>query len=654
LRKVNPHLSLGWNIKPVFYHSMNRRYRILIFFLTFFIVPAIKAQEQTTSANTIPGHPRLLLNKDEAQKLLYAIESDSSKLVLHQYILAESERILTARPVERIKVGVRLLASSREAMLRIFYLSYSWRMTGKTAYLDRAKAELQAVAAFENWNPSHFLDVAEMTVAVAIGYDWLFDELSLDQRAVLRSAILEKGLEPSTDPANNWWLKANHNWNQVCNAGMVIGALAIYEDNAEYAQAIIDRARESIKLPMEAYGPDGAYPEGYMYWGYGTTFNVLLIDVLENAFSKEYELPQNSGFLSTAYYMRSMTGPSGWSFNYSDSDLQGGLQPAMFWFAQKLSDPSLLWAEKEHLRYISSLERADMRLLPLALIWGNKVPTSSIVAPNSRIWVGNGKTPVALMRSSWTDPNAIYIGLKGGSPSTNHSHMDIGSFIMEANGIRWALDFGRQDYQSLEAKNVDIWKFNQNSERWSVFRYSNLSHNTLTVNNKLQDVDGHAAIVGYSDTLAFTNAVVDLSALYPDLKKAKRGVTIIADSLVAIKDEFTAAGAPGLIRWTMLTSARVEILGKRKIRLTQGDEQLMMEVVGRGEIKLRTWSTKSKNSFDADNSGTTLVGYEISLGAGKSASYTVYLVPSAAQNVPRTNLPPLEKWNKTSNKKIKN
>ena len=27
-------------------------------------------------------------------------------------------------------------------------------------------------ARFEDWNPSHFLDVAEMTFALAIGYDW--------------------------------------------------------------------------------------------------------------------------------------------------------------------------------------------------------------------------------------------------------------------------------------------------------------------------------------------------------------------------------------------------------------------------------------------------------------------------------------------------
>ena len=53
-----------------------------------------------------------------------------------------------------------------------------------------------AAAAFEDWHPPHFLDTAEMTNAVAIGYDWLYDVLTPEQRATLKTAIIEKGLKP--------------------------------------------------------------------------------------------------------------------------------------------------------------------------------------------------------------------------------------------------------------------------------------------------------------------------------------------------------------------------------------------------------------------------------------------------------------------------
>ena len=198
--------------------------------------------------------------------------------------------------MERVLIGRRLLDKSREALKRIFYLSYAWRMTSDVKYLERAEEEMLAVSSFTDWNPSHFLDVAEMTMAVSIGYDWLYDGLSEKSRKLLRMLYIEKGLKPSLDSANNSWVKATHNWNQVCNAGMTFGALAVYEDDTELATKIIDRAVTSIKLPMEDYLPDGAYPEGYGYWGYGTSFNVMFISAMEKAFGKEYGLAINPGF----------------------------------------------------------------------------------------------------------------------------------------------------------------------------------------------------------------------------------------------------------------------------------------------------------------------------------------------------------------------
>lgn len=55
-------------------------------------------------------------------------------------------------------------------------------MTGEKEYLRRAEKEMLAAASFIDWNPSHFLDVSEMSMGLAIGYDWLFNELLPDSR----------------------------------------------------------------------------------------------------------------------------------------------------------------------------------------------------------------------------------------------------------------------------------------------------------------------------------------------------------------------------------------------------------------------------------------------------------------------------------------
>ena len=82
---------------------------------------------------------------------------------------------------------------------RILFLSYAYRITGDEIYFQRAEEELLTVCRFSDWNPSHFLDVAEMVLGVAIGFDWLYTKLSADSRRIISEAIMTKGLLPAQD-----------------------------------------------------------------------------------------------------------------------------------------------------------------------------------------------------------------------------------------------------------------------------------------------------------------------------------------------------------------------------------------------------------------------------------------------------------------------
>ncbi|WP_332368846.1 DUF4962 domain-containing protein [Spirosoma telluris] len=448
---------------------------------------AIAQVDHLATAHKLPNHPRLLLLTGEEEAIKRTIGADKSWDNLHQAILKECDGLVDAAPLERIKIGRRLLDKSREGLRRVFFLSYAWRLTHQETYLKRAEKELLTLSAFEDWNPTHFLDVAEMTMAVSIGYDWLYNDLSEQSRSIIKEAILKKGIEPSLDAKYNSWLKATHNWNQVCNAGMTYGALAIYEDQPELAKSIINRALESVVLPMGDYSPNGAYPEGYSYWGYGTSFNVMLISAVDKAFGTDFGLTKQPGFLKTAGYLENMTGPSGNAFNYSDSGLSGELQPAMFWFAQQSKDPSLLWVERSRLQNNDPKKHVRNRLLPAIMLWSNGVGMNAIGEPKSTMWVGEGRNPVALMRTSWSDPTAIYVGLKAGSPSVNHAHMDIGSFIMEADGVRWAMDFGMQEYESLESKG---WISGIVSRIRNAGRFSDTTISYTTPSRSITDCNG--------------------------------------------------------------------------------------------------------------------------------------------------------------------
>jgi hypothetical protein len=619
----------------------------LIVLILFLQIPVFSQLKYLKNNTQVPNHPRIMLLKGEEKGIQKNVANDKNWAAIHGVILAECDKMMGLEPLKRIQIGRRLLDKSREALRRIFYLSYAYRMTRDTKYLQRAETELLTVSQFSDWNPSHFLDVGEMTMAMAIGYDWLYNDLQKSSLPIIKEAILKKGLEPSFDSKYNSWLKASHNWNQVCNAGMTYGALAIYEDQPELSKQIIDRAIESIKLPMEDYNPDGAYPEGYSYWGYGTSFNVLFLSAIQRALGSEFGLSAGQGFLNTASYFQNMVGTSGKTFNYSDAgNGSGGVSPAMFWFTNRTKDASLLYFQRKALENIPASTGKD-RILPAALIWGNGLRLDQVEVPKQLVWVGQGKNPVAMMRTSWTDPNAIYVGLKAGSPSVNHGHMDIGSFVMDALGERWSMDFGMQEYESLESKGVKLWGKEQEAERWQVFRYNNLAHSTLAFDNTFQRVDGYAAINSFTNKSTFLSATTDMSAVYKNaVASAKRGVAIVDEKYVVVKDEISTNDKGSVVRWAMVTPAEVRITENGTAELTQHGKKLQLQVAEPANVTLKTWSTQPPHDYDAPNTGTTLVGFEVTLPANTAQILNVLLIPEGITVNKETKTPLLKDWKK--------
>jgi hypothetical protein len=618
-----------------------------IIFLLLFLLSWNSYSQNQMLPDKFPevAHPRLLLLTGEEKAIGKMLEKDVHWKKLHQAILTESDVILAQEPIERIQIGRRLLDKSREALRRIFQLSYAYRLTGEEKYFLRAEKEMLAISQFRDWNPSHFLDVAEMTMAMAIGYDWLFENLSSESRTAISQAIVRLGIEPSFDSKYNSFLKATHNWNQVCNAGMIFGALAVFEDYPELAQKTLERAIVSIPLAMKDYQPDGAYPEGYGYWGYGTSFNVLFLSALEKVYGTDFGLSQAPGFLETAGFYKNMTGATGFSYNWGDAGSgSGSISPAMFWFAQKNNKPSLLWVEKNYFETNDFSRFTRNRILPAALIWGSGISLDAVQKPASLFWKGQGANPLAMMRTSWTDPKAIYLGFKAGSPSVNHGHMDIGSFIMESDGVRWAMDFGMQDYESLESKGIQLFGRTQVAQRWTVFRLNNYVHNTLTIDGELQRVDGYAKIDQHGTSDDFPFAVSDVTSVYEgQLKKFQRGVAIVDQSYILVRDEIRNKDSQSHIRWNMLTPAHVALDGDKAL-LTEDGKKLHLIIQGLEGVKWKIYSTDPKTDYDAPNPGTVMVGFEYNAQPGEDLKFQVLLVPENALGKVKEEAKDLSEW----------
>ena len=68
--------------------------------------------------------------------------------------------------------------------------------------------------------------------------------------------------------------------------------------------------------------------------------------------------------------MKHMLTPTGGNFTWADCGPGTNLKPAMFWFAERTNNPSVLWSEKRFLEESDFDSFKGIRELPAILIWG--------------------------------------------------------------------------------------------------------------------------------------------------------------------------------------------------------------------------------------------------------------------------------------------
>jgi len=144
------------------------------------------AQTQDILAGLRPEHPRLLITTAGWNDLRTRRASNPERDAVITKIVSDARKVLAALPLVYKKEGSLMLRVSREALRRIELCSFAYRITGEKVFLDRAEKDMLTAAAFTDWIPSTFLDTAEMTAALALGYDWLFDALPARTRATVR------------------------------------------------------------------------------------------------------------------------------------------------------------------------------------------------------------------------------------------------------------------------------------------------------------------------------------------------------------------------------------------------------------------------------------------------------------------------------------
>lgn len=515
---------------------------------------------------TIPPtpHPRLLATATRFTELKEQIKTDTTTHLWYAKLHRQADRLLTQQPtIYKLPDGKRL---AKRIHNQITTLALIYQIEKDPRYLNRVWQELETAANFPDWNREHFLDTAEMTYAFAVGYDWLYNDWNQQQRDTISRAILEKGLQPAIKAyqAGENWTQLNNNWNQVCNGGIGIGALAVIDQYPLIASQVLAQSLQRLPQAMGNYMPDGGYKEGISYWHYGTFYNTIILAALNTALNTDFKLSEIPGFAQTGFFPIYINGTTNKTFNFYDGDEKFQRAPELFWLSQRYKQPVYTYYQKQ-----SPVHGA------LDLIWYKPIKKNITLRklPVARYFRG---TEVVSMRSDWQDSQGVFIGFKGGDNKTSHSNLDIGTFVIDALGVRWATELGKDDY------NLPGY-FNQ-KQRWIYYRNRAEGQNTLVINPSLnpdQNIDAQSKITSFTLRRKKISAVADLTpAYYPQVNKARRAITLLREKKQILLEDEIRANLPVNLLWFMHTQADIKIdsNGKTAI-LSQDGKRLSIQLL---------------------------------------------------------------------------
>jgi hypothetical protein len=380
---------------------------------------------------------------------------------------------------------------------------------------------------------------------------------------------------------------------------MVLGALAIAEHYPEEAGQVIKNAVKYVPNCLNTFAPDGVCYEGPGYWSYTHTYLTMMLKALNDNFGHDFGLSDIEGINKTAQFYINSVSPAGRVFNFANA---GGTSPSSsplyFFFSKHFKQPEVAAFYRQLIASQLDRERTSFSgNFFLSIPWFDNVAFDT-QAPLPKLQVFKGYNDIVVFNGNKNTPNFINLIAKSGDPTKAHNHLDVGSFVVETNGVRWGDDIGADTY------NVPgVWEYAPNGRRWNYFRNSNLGHNTLNIDGKIQYSPGSANVTAFDDKAAQPYATIDMSASYEgQAKSVLRTFRLIDDSNIVVTDNVELLSPSQTVQWSMITNADVECNGN-VAKLTKDGQQFFLKINSPSSAVFATKEAKALTEYERPISG---------------------------------------------------
>ena len=500
---------------------------------------------------TAQAHPRVFASEAQIENALELSETNATVKSWSDSSMSTANTFVTAQADVRTENGVAHGWWDDTVYLPMYW---AYRKTGQAKYAEKAIEVAYATAQLDTWGEnSTFLNTSNITMGCSLVYDLFYDYMTEHnmeaQKNAIAGAIRTHALkiaqaEYKRKLYSDWPTREN-NWNLVCNAGMIMGAVTVMETDTELCSEVIQRALVSMENAMPSYAPDGGWYEGISYWEYTTTMLIMGINALDIACGTNYGITNVPGFLDTGYFLINSTG-STYSFEYHDAAVNSVISSTpLIWLARKTNDMAL---QKYSIDKGSTSNRVkDILWYTDAVMPENGGAKLDASYPNAGEWT---------MRSNQSN-KPVFVGMHAGANNVTHGQLDIGDFEYEANGVKFAGSMGKDD-DSLSGI------YNIGAERNNYYANRAEGQNVFVVNPSSdggQVTTATSTVTRIKASDSESAYAVDMTPAYANqVQTATRGYKLTSGrQIFMLQDEITPKAAGDEYYWFWHTSASIQI-----------------------------------------------------------------------------------------------
>lgn len=508
-------------------------------------------------------HPRLMAHAEDFDRIRRLVRSDERAREWYDALLEKAEQLtetLSPKAPERHTLQDRMLI-----------LCLVYRLCGERRFLERALRELERYCSFSTWMPQEKLDAGYILKGIAIGYDWLYPELTEAQRETVRTAVLQNAFwterevyrNPCRQGLDAHYILQNTNHNVSINCGMIMAACALFDapELTEMCAEILSGALWALENYLPEFLEHGCGKEGVYYWYWPMTSTIEIIESLYTSFGTDYGISDTPGFREMGFFPVYMTGASGLEFNWGNANEKTfAISSALFALSNILEDSRFAQCR------LRAMDVYGDPPSPYDLLWYRPVEREQPLPSDMRF----ARTESAGMFSGLFDRQALSVCIKGGYNNEVHGSLCAGSFVLDALGERWASLPGAEKYSVPH-----YWDYGADGARWTYYRMRAEGQNALVISPDAgpdQDPFAFCPLTRFASTPDFSCAVVDATPAFAykkDIFYARRGA-FLADSRAHVLLQDEVAGVNADYWWMMQTTACINLADNgRTALLTQ-------------------------------------------------------------------------------------